>query len=182
MIKHISRGAAVFAVLTAGTVTAFAATVSPKPAGGASPMMVVETPVFLKMVTGSNQFEIQSSQLATEKASGTGVKELADLIIADHTKAEQKLDATLEGKGEQLAAAPPAPKQQKMLDQLKAAEGKDFEMLYLDMQAQAHMEAIGLFRTYAGSGDDQEVVGFAKETLPRLEMHLAHVKKLVAAD
>ena len=31
----------------------------------------------------------------------------------------------------------------------------------------------------AGSGDNQTIVGFAKETLPRLEMHLGHVKELV---
>lgn len=69
-----------------------------------------------------------------------------------------------------------------MLDQLKAAEGKDFDILYVDMQAQAHMEAVALFRTYAGAGDDQTLVGFAKETLPRLETHLGHVKMLVAQN
>jgi putative membrane protein len=67
-----------------------------------------------------------------------------------------------------------------MLDQLQAAKGKDFDTLYLDMQVQAHLEAIALFRTYAGSGDDQTVVGFAKETLPSLETHLSHVKMVVA--
>jgi len=50
------------------------------------------------------------------------------------------------------------------------------------MQAQAHMEAVGLFRTYAGSGDNQTIVGFAKETLPALETHLAHVMMLVAEE
>lgn len=31
-----------------------------------------------------------------------------------------------------------------MFDQLKAAEGKDFDILYVDMQAQAHLEAVAL--------------------------------------
>jgi putative membrane protein len=44
------------------------------------------------------------------------------------------------------------------------------------------MEAVGLFRTYADSGDDQSLVGFAKETLPSLETHLAHVKMLIAGQ
>lgn len=68
-----------------------------------------------------------------------------------------------------------------MLAQLNAAEGADFDPLYVDMQAQAHMEAVALFRTYAGSGDNAAVVGFAKETLPVLEMHLKHVDMLAKA-
>lgn len=73
-----------------------------------------------------------------------------------------------------------SPKHQKMLDQLQCAKGADFDTLYLDMEPQAHMEAVSLFRTYAGSGDDQALVGFAKETLPNLETHLGHVKMLIA--
>lgn len=153
----------------------------PKPAGDASAMMIIETPAFLSQTTSSNQFEIRSSELAKERSNDAGLKKLADVIIADHTKAGQKLKATLASKG----TAPPTetalgPKQAKMVDQLKAASGADFDILYLDMQAQAHREAVALFRTYAGSGDDQELVGFAKETLPRLEAHLGHVKELVA--
>lgn len=104
------------------------------------------------------------------------------MITADHKKAGDKLTAILKSKN--VGVSDPlklAPKHQKMLDQLQAAKGERFDTLYIDMQAQAHMEAIGLFRTYAGSGDDQEIVGFAKETLPSLETHLAHVKMLIAA-
>ncbi len=153
----------------------------PKPAGDAAPMMAMDKPTFVKMVTSANEFEIRSSELAKQNADQAGIKSAADMIIADHRKAGDKLKATLDAKGS--APAEPvklAPKHQKMLDQLQAAKGKDFDMLYLDMQAQAHMEAIGLFRTYAGSGDDQSLVGFAKETLPSLETHLGHVKMLIA--
>lgn len=76
------------------------------------------------------------------------------MIIADHWKAGAKLKGILEAENE---APPPtmlAPKYQTMLNQLKAAEGKDFDILHVDMQAQAHMEAMALFRIYAGVGDD----------------------------
>jgi putative membrane protein len=153
-----------------------------KPAGDASPIMVVETPTFLSQTMSSNQFEIRSSQLAGEKSDDGDIKELADMIVADHTKAGEKLKATLESKGSAPPAdAPLAPKHARMVSQLEAASGAEFDTLYLDMQAQAHMEAVALFRTYAGSGDDQSLVGFARETLPRLETHLAHVKEIVAA-
>lgn len=155
----------------------------PKAAGDAAPIMVVDRPTFVKVVSSSNEFEIRSSELAKQNAGTDRIKKVAEMIIADHTKAGEKLKATLAAKN--ASAAEPvklAPKHQKMLEQLEAAKGKDFDALYIDMQAQAHMEAVALFRTYAGSGDDQSLVGFAKETLPRLQTHLSHVKMLISAQ
>lgn len=169
------------AVLSLGltSTAAYSQAVEAKPAGDASPVMVVDTPHFLSQTLSANQFEIQSSELAKEKSQDEDVLALADMIIADHTKAGEKLDALLADH----AAKPSepvalAPKHEKMLSQLETAEGDDFRTLYIDIQAQAHMEAIALFRTYAGSGDDQTLVGFAKETLPALETHAAHVMAL----
>ena len=153
----------------------------PKPAGDAAPMMVVDRPTFVSVVSSANEFEIKSSELAFQNASSGDLKEAAKMIIADHQKAGEKLKGILDKKKAPLPSPIVlSPKHQKMLDQLQAAKGKDFDTLYLDMQVQAHLEAIALFRTYAGSGDDQTVVGFAKETLPSLETHLSHVKMVVA--
>lgn len=168
--------------LVLGGQPALADVVKPKPAGDAAPMMVMDRATFVSVVPSANEFEIKSSELALEKAEAPDLKDAAKMIIADHKKAGDKLKAVLKGKGVDLAEPVVlAPKHQKMLDQLQTVSGKDFDTLYLDMQAQAHMEAIGIFRTYAGSGDDQSVVGFAKETLPSLETHMAHVKMMIAA-
>ncbi len=154
----------------------------PKPAGNAAAIMTMDRATFVAVVTSSNAFEIRSSELAKANAHNADLKKAAEMIVADHKKAGDKLTEILKSKN--VAAGDPvklSPKHQKMLDQLQVAKGEGFDALYVDMQAQAHMEAIGLFRSYAGSGDDQEIVGFAKETLPNLETHLAHVKMLIAA-
>ena len=162
------------------TPAAFAA--DAKKADAADPIMMVATPDFAKTVMSSDQFEIQSSEMAEKKAEAADVKTFAAAMIKDHTKAGTDLKAAL-GKGEAAAPAAPelAPKHAAMLKQLETAEGGDFQTLYIDMQAQAHIEAVALFRNYAGSGDDKAVVAFAKETLPTLEMHMMHVKELVKA-
>jgi len=159
------------------------AQVEAKPAGDASPVFVVDTPSFLAQTMSSNQFEIQSSQLAKEQDQDAAIVDVADMIIADHTKAGEKLEALLaDHPAKPAEPAGLSPNHQKMLDQLQAAEGAYFKALYLDMQVQAHMEAVALLRTYAGSGDDQTLVGFARETLPVLETHLAHVTAIVHGD
>lgn len=135
------------------------------------------------VVSSANEFEIRSSELANQNAKRGDVKKAADMIIADHTKAGKTLKAILSAKD--VAVEEPvklAPKHEKILDQLKAAKSEEFDALYIDIQTQAHMEAIALFRTYAGSGDDQSIVGFAKRTLPSLETHMAHVKMLIAHE
>lgn len=155
--------------------------IRPEPAGDAAPMMVVDRPTFVKVVSSANEFEIRSSELAKQNAEQEGIKKAADMIIADHTKAGEKMKATLAAKD--AAPVEPielAPKHRRMLEQLQGMKGKDFDALYLDIQAQAHVEAVALFRTYAGAGDDLSLVGFARETLPSLETHLAHIKLLIS--
>ncbi len=178
-MKHLFLQVATLSILLAAQ-PVLAQELKAKPAGDAAPMMSIDRDMFVKTATSSNEFEIQSSELAKQNAAEAGIKKAAEMIIADHRKAGEKLKATLDSKGVAPAPAVLAPKQQKMIEQLQAAKGKDFDALYLDMQAQAHMEAVGLFRTYAGSGEDQALVGFAKETLPSLETHLGHVKMLLA--
>lgn len=95
----------------------------PKPAGDATPMMAMDKPTFVKIVTSANEFEIRSSDLAKQNADQTGIKMAAEMIIADHRKAGDRLKATLEAKGgAPVEPVKLAPKHQKMLDQLQMAK------------------------------------------------------------
>jgi putative membrane protein len=150
----------------------------PASADKAAAAMNVDKASFVKVVTSSNSFEIESSKLAEQKAKDADVKEFAKQMISDHTMAanELKKAAMLGDEAPKLS-----PKHAAMLDLLKGASEQDFQPLYIDMQAMAHMEAVTLFATYAKGGDDAAVKEFAAKTLPKLEMHKMHVTKLVAA-
>ncbi|MET0746986.1 MAG: DUF4142 domain-containing protein [Rhizobium sp.] len=164
------------AILAASPAIVFAK--MPASADTAAPAMSIDKASFVKVVTSSNAFEIESSKLAEQKAKDGDVKDFAKKMIADHTKAAEGLK-----KAAKLDDTPPvlSPKHAAMLELLKAASDEDFEPLYIDMQTSAHMEAVTLFATYAKGGDDAAVKAFAKTTLPKLEMHKMHVLKLVAA-
>ena len=143
--------------------------------------MKVDTETFATAVASSNDFEIESSKLAKDKSESADVKSFADEMISDHMKAGEAFKQAMKS-GDNTSAKPAlSPKHAAMLELLKAASGKDFDALYIDMQAGAHMEAVSLFSTYAETGDDPEVTSFAKKTLPTLEMHKDHVMKLVQA-
>lgn len=183
MKRTLLNATLIAAMLSVGP--AMAQTADPKPAADAVTTMPVDKPTFLQMTLSSNEWEIQSSELAKKKSSKADIQQFAEMIIKDHKAAGAKLKETLEKKESGAEALPPAaltPKHATMLQQLGAvADGAEFDALYLDMQTQAHKEAIALFSSYVGSGEDPALVGFARETLPALETHLADVQKLTGS-
>jgi putative membrane protein len=168
------------AAMLAGAPLAFAqsATVTPLAAD-----TKIDTATFVKTVPSANAFEIQSSQLAQNETVDGDVKDFAALMIKDHTKAGDDFKAALSQGQTTSATANPSmmPKDTALLDQLKATNGKAFQSKYIEMQTQAHKEAVALFTAYANSGDDPALKEFAKKTLPVLQMHERHVKELAAA-
>jgi putative membrane protein len=72
------------------------------------------------------------------------------------------------------------PKDQAMLDQLKALDGEAFQAKYIMLQTEAHKQAVALFSKYAQSGDDPALKEFAKKTLPTLRMHEKHLRDVAA--
>ncbi|MER8369630.1 DUF4142 domain-containing protein [Mesorhizobium sp. M0306] len=148
-------------------------------------MSKVDTATFVKTVPIANTFEIESSRLAQTQATADDVKAFAAQMVTDHTKAGEDFKAALSRGQTTSATAPAGPsldtKHQALLDQLKEASGDSFQSKYIDMQTQAHKEAVALFSAYANSGDDPAMKEFAKKTLPVLQMHERHVKDLAAA-
>jgi putative membrane protein len=67
---------------------------------------------------------------------------------------------------------------QKMLDELKAKSGKEFDSNYDQIQVEAHEDAVALFDAYAKDGDDPELKRWAAKTLPHLKQHLTMAEKL----
>ncbi len=153
-------------------------TVQEVPKTASQPMQEVDTATFVTMASSSNMFEIESSQLALEKAQSDTVKQFAQQMVADHTKAGEDFKAALQQAN--MAAPEPAlqPKEQQALEKLQAASGEQFDAEYVAAQARAHDEAVALFRGYASGGDDPALMEFAKQTLPVLEMHQQRVKEL----
>jgi putative membrane protein len=121
-------------------------------------------------------FEIQSSQLAASKMQGD-VQAFANQMIKDHTKTSSELKAQAEHVNVPVPATMTS-SQQTMLDKLKSLDGKDFMKQYLDDQVSAHKNAVSLFERYGKGGDNNELKGWATQTLPTLQHHLDMAQQL----
>lgn len=134
---------------------------------------------FVTKASTANMFEIQSSQLALERAEDPRVKGFAQEMIEDHVKAGESMKTALSQSKE---GAKPADQlddaHMKSLEQLKAASGAEFDTLYIAAQSQAHQDAVALFSEYASNGADPALKSFAETTLPTLQGHADSVDKL----
>ncbi len=121
----------------------------------------------------SNQFEIQSSQVAVQKSTNAAIKKLAQQYIKDHQAAGAKLKAL----AAQYGAVPSTQlnaQQQQLLTSLRALSGNTFDITFLAQQISAHNEAIILFKSYSQEANSPTaaVKQFAAQTLPTLQQHL----------
>ena len=133
----------------------------------------------MNKVAVSDMFEIQSSQIALAKQADADTKPFAEKMVQDHQKTSSELKA-LVGSGKVKAKLPTAldSEHQKLLDDLKAKNGKDFDQGYDQIQVKAHRDAVALFEAYAKAGDNAELKDWAGKTLPHLKEHLSMAEKL----
>jgi len=137
-----------------------------------------KTVAVLRTATSANLFEMESSRLALTRSQSKAIKEFADRIVAEHTRAANRARQVLNEIG---ASAPPAllePGHQQQLDALKAVANAEFDRAFVEVQYTAHVEAIGLMRDYARSGDNERLKALAGEMLALLQSHLDHVTRL----
>jgi putative membrane protein len=134
---------------------------------------------FVNKVAISDMFEIQSSQLALTKQADADTKPFAEKMVTDHQKTSSELKSLIDS-GKVKATLPTAldAQHQKMLDDLKAKSGKDFDQSYDQTQVKAHRDAVALFEAYSRGGDNPDLKSWAAQTLPHLEEHLSMAQKL----
>jgi len=126
---------------------------------------------FFEKAAKAGQKEVDISQQALVHLTAPDVRNYAQMMVTDHTKANEELKALAAQKGVVLPA-----------DDYKAAQkwaknDKDVDDEYLATMKDEHKNAIDLFEKAAKSGD-ADIAAFAQRTLPTLRHHLEAVKQL----
>jgi putative membrane protein len=121
--------------------------------------------------------EVQFAKLAQEKASSDAVKQFAQKMIDDHTKADDQLQQVA-SKGNLTLPDRLQPKQQEMLDKLSKLSGPAFDKAYAKDMVKDHEKDISEFRAESQMGSVPQIKQFAADTLPVIEQHLELAKTL----
>ncbi len=121
--------------------------------------------------------EIQAAQLAQTKDKRGSVKAYADLMIKDHTTADQQLMQIAQQKGITLPTAP-TDEQEAMYTKLQGETGREFNHDYVAGQVEDHKSMLATFQAEAQNGADPDLKAFATQTVPIIQHHLTVAEKL----
>ncbi len=121
--------------------------------------------------------EIELSKTALNRVQNKEVKDFAQKMVIDHTKASYELGKLAEKKNVALPTEMDA-EHKSIKDAMLHLTGAEYDKKYVDTMVADHEKTVNLFKTQAESGTDAEAKAFAARTLPTLQMHLDMIKKI----
>jgi putative membrane protein len=134
---------------------------------------------FVKTAAQLGMKEVAVAELGAKKATSAEVKAFADMMIKDHTAANNELKAYATSKGVELSATAPAEAATTVQD-LEKKSGKDFDAQFMDDMLADHKKVVDLFEDQQKNATDGDLKAWIDKTLPTLKAHLDHAKNLDA--
>ena len=133
---------------------------------------------FIDDAVNSGMFEVQVAQLAAAKADDPMVKSFANMLVDQHTAANNELVKIANARGVELPAAPKH-SLRRAIDKLGKKSGDAFDREFVrEVGIKAHEQDIKLFQKASKDLKDAELKAFVDKTLPTLREHLAAAEKL----
>ncbi|CAG1018704.1 hypothetical protein BURC_03512 [Burkholderiaceae bacterium] len=136
---------------------------------------------FMTKAVEGGQFEVEVAKLAAEKASDAAVKAFAQMLVADHGAANDRLREIATSHNVALPASLPEEKK-KELDRLAQLSGAEFDREFVKIAGlKDHRHDIDEFEKASAQAQNADVKNFAQSTLPTLKKHLEAAQKLPGA-
>ncbi|MFT2007047.1 DUF4142 domain-containing protein [Pontibacter sp. 13R65] len=132
---------------------------------------------FMTRAASDGKFEVEAGKLAQQKGQNAEVKKLGGQMVTDHEKANTELKALAQKKNITLPDSMSREHMDK-LQSLREKNGAEFDEEYVGAMVDAHDKAVTLFEDAAEGLEDAEVKAFASKTLPVLQQHHEHAKRL----
>ena len=132
---------------------------------------------FINAASVSDQFEIQSSQVALQRSRSPAVRAYAQGMIDQHTNSTRQLTALAGAKGATLGQGLDST-QQRLLAAMQTSSVGGFDRTYLNGQVTGHTATLATFNDEVGSGSDADVKAFAQQNLPMIQQHLDDARRL----
>lgn len=121
--------------------------------------------------------EVALGKLALSKTTNPQIKDFAQMMVTDHSKANNELDSIAKAKNITLPVAVSAEHQKKM-DDLSQKTGTDFDKAYVDAMVEGHKKTLTLMQDEAKNGKDVDLAAFASKTAVTVQTHLDAINKI----
>jgi putative membrane protein len=127
---------------------------------------------FVVAAADGGMLEVQLAQLALTKATSPKVKEFAQTMVDDHSKANEELKSLAQTKNITLPSTISEEKQKDYND-LSEKSGNEFDKAYSDYMVKDHKDDVDKFKKAAEGAEDADIKTWAANKVPVLEHHLS---------
>lgn len=136
---------------------------------------------FVTQTSLGTPFQVDSGRLAETKGTTRAIQGYAQLMVSSHITVNDALTAILKNK-----APTPSPTLLKaaystMVSTLQRESGRTFDADYIGGQVNYQMANAALYQYEIANGADPDLKAFARQTLPKIQDHLARALKLQGA-
>jgi putative membrane protein len=135
---------------------------------------------FIMEAYKGGQMEVKMANMAMERAQSVRVKDFANMMVRDHTKANNELETIL-SRQNMMTEVEKENKDDNNMQDMNNKTGRDFDVAYMRMMVNDHNKTIDLFKNESNSGNDSDLKDFASKTLPTLRIHLDSAKAIYSS-
>lgn len=132
---------------------------------------------FMVKAANGGMMEVELGKTAQQKARSKEVKDFAEMMVRDHTTANNELKALARQKNVTLPDSVSGNHRDHMLD-INNKSGNDFDQAYMNQMVDDHQNTVDMFKDVAENCKDPEVKAWAAKTLPTLQTHLDTAKAI----
>jgi putative membrane protein len=132
---------------------------------------------FIKKAAEGNNAEIQMGQMVSQRTQDPAVRAYADMIVRDHTMANQQLQQIAQAKGVEFPDATKKSDSHEMT-KLEKKSGPELDRAAVDHWVKDHKKDIKEYESQIKNGHDADVRQYASSTLPKLQDHLSRAEAL----
>jgi putative membrane protein len=126
---------------------------------------------FVMKAASGGMMEVEASQIAQQNAGHARVKAFADMMVQDHTNANNELKGFASSRGLTIPQDSLMVKHKSMLDEMRKMTGKAFDKHYISMMVKDHNKDISEFEKASDNAKDADLKAWAAKTLPALKKH-----------
>jgi len=132
---------------------------------------------FVMSASAGGTAEVTIARLALQNAVDASVREFAQRMIDDHSKANHELGQLAAREGDPISTRID-PKHAMALHRLSRLSGRDFDRAYMRAMVKDHSEVAAAFHRASGMLADPSLRDWTTQTLPTVEDHLRMARQI----
>jgi putative membrane protein len=135
---------------------------------------------FLNEAAHGGMMEVRLGEIAKQKASSQAVRDFAQRMITDHSKANDELKQVASTKGAVIPMEV-SRHENSMTEKLEKLSGRDFDREYMAAMVKDHKKDAKEFEDAVKDVTDPELKAFAQKTLNVIQDHLRMARETEAS-